>query len=362
VTLRMMWPLWVTLLVFGPLLALTLIWAIKGQGRRRRDWLRRSGMIAALAVIALTPAIPDTRGVEVTSNAELYFVVDRTGSMAAEDYNGSEPRLEGVRADMVALTEEMAGSRYTIIGFDSQATQQLPMTTDARAVRSWAQTLTQEITAYSSGSAIDRPLDALHQSLVNAQERNPENVRLVFFLSDGENTEGSGSSGEIGSFAELAPLVDGGAVLGYGSPDGGPMRSYDGTDASGPGSQAPYIQDPETGQDAISMIDENSLRTVAAELGIDYSHRSAPDDGVADLVSDIDLQEIAADGRREQQVYTDVYWPAAAALALLLAWEAWDLTREMPKSRRQNAGAQRDRRRSTAATRTPVPAGRGNRS
>src|SRR5699024_7972918 len=98
---------------------------------------------------------------EVTSNAELYFVVDRTGSMVAEDYNGSEPRLEGVRHDLVALTEAMPGSRYTILSFDSQATQQLPMTTDARAVRTWAQTVNQETTSCSAGSAVGRPWEAL---------------------------------------------------------------------------------------------------------------------------------------------------------------------------------------------------------
>ena len=33
--------------------------------------------------------------------------------------------------------------------------------------------------------------------------------------------------------------------------------------------------------------------------------------------------------------YEDVYWPVAILLALLLAWEAWDLTREVPRSGRK---------------------------
>lgn len=358
-TLRMMWPLWVTALVFVPLLAFTIWRVIGSRGERRRDWARRAGMVAALAVIALTPAVPDSQSSEVSSNAEVFFVVDRTGSMAAEDYNGSETRLEGVRHDMVALTEAMPGARYTIIGFDSQATRQLPMTSDARAVRSWAQTVTQEITAYSAGSAVDRPLDALETALETAAERNPANVRLVFLLADGENTQGSASDGTSRSYAELAPLVDGGAVLGYGTPDGGRMRSYDGTDHTGPGTDAPYIQDPATGDDAISRIDEAELRTVAADLGIDYTRRSQPDD-VSPLVAGVDVQEIASDGRRDLLTYADVYWPAAVVLALLLAWEAWDLAREVPKNRRKNDVAERDRRR--RPTPTPVTAGKGNSS
>lgn len=48
----------------------------------------------------------------------------------------------------------------------------------------------------------------------------PSNVRLVFFLSDGENTNGSDSDAGDGfaSFADLAQYIDGGAVLGYGPP------------------------------------------------------------------------------------------------------------------------------------------------
>lgn len=123
------------------------------------------------------------------------------------------------------------------------------------------------------------------------------------------------------------------------------MRSYDGTANSGPGTDAPYIVDPATGEAAVSVIDEGQLRTVAADLGLDYDHRISPD-GVDHLVSGIDVAEIAEDGRRDVRHYADVYWPAAALLALLLAWEAWELTREMPKNRRGHDVADRDRRRS----------------
>lgn len=362
-TLRLIWPIWALALVFVPLLALAL-WRVRAsRGQRRVDWLRRTGIVAALAVIGLCPSIPAVQDEFLTSNAELFLVVDRTGSMAAEDYNGQQARLEGVSADLVALTEAMPGSRYTIIGFDSQATRQLPMTTDARAVRSWADTVAQEITAYSAGSTIDRPLDALTESLNSAIERGPENVRLVFLLSDGENTTGSNADAGDGfrSFEELAPLIDGGAVLGYGTSEGGPMRSYDGTPSTGFGTDAPYITD-DTGADAISHIDETALRTVADQLGVQYVHRIEP--GNLDfLMEGIDVQDIAADGRRDLTTYTDVYWPAAAILALLLAWEAWDLTREIPRSKRKSDVAERDQRRAKAAVanagQQPALAGKG---
>ncbi|HLR28164.1 MAG TPA: vWA domain-containing protein [Ruania sp.] len=345
-TFRMMWPWWVLLLVFLPLLSLT-VWKIRASsGSRRRDWIRRTAIVVCLGLIGLTPAIPRTSPEALTSNVEMFFVVDRTGSMAAEDWAGEQARLKGVQHDMIALTEAMPSAHYTILGFDSQATEQLPMTTDGRAVRTWAETVTQEITNYSAGSSVDRPRKALNRALSSAEERNPGNVRLVFFFSDGENTDGAASSAEGGfeSFAELEPLVDGGAVLGYGTPDGAKMRSYDGTSDTGFGTDAPYITAPD-GEDALSHIDEKNLRTLAEQLGVQYAHRSEPD-SVEPLVEDVDPQQIGADGRRDVTTYQDVYWPLAVVLALLLAWEAWDLTREVPKSTRRQAA--QDKRRQEA--------------
>lgn len=336
-TLRLVWPLWASLLIFLPLLGLclTLAWRSRKRGRPLvRAWLRRGGMVVLLALIALGPAVPAATET-VRTNAEVFFVVDRTGSMAAEDYNEGEPRLEGVRHDIMGIVEAMPGARFSIVSFDSRATRQLPLTTDTRAVGTWTETLTQEITAYSAGSAIDRPIETLTEALEGAEERSPENVRVVFLLADGENTEGDDSAGdeEVGSYEELADLVDAGGVLGYGTPDGGRMRVYDGTPETGAGTDAAWIKDTTKPDDppAISRIDETQLRRVADQLGVDYSHRTAPDD-VSGLVSDIDVDTIAEeDNRREVTVYADIYWPIAAVLAVLLAWEAGFQARRFPR-------------------------------
>lgn len=321
--LRLAWPLWVTVAVMLPLLAVCVVAAV--QARRTGEgsvaaWLRRSGMVLALTAIALAPAVPSSTST-VATNVEMFFVVDRTGSMAAEDYDGDRPRLDGVRHDVLALVEAMPGSRYSVITFDSQAARQLPLTTDARAVRTWADTLVQEITHYSAGSAVDRPLPALRTALEGAAERNPENVRIVFFLSDGENTQGDGGeSREPLSYAELAPLVDGGAVLGYGTAAGAQMRSFDGSYRP----DAPFIQDfSQPGEPpAVSRIDEANLRAIAEQLGVPYVHRPGPGP-TADVVAGIDVAELAGDGRGDITSTRDVVWPWALAAGLLLLWEAW---------------------------------------
>ena len=329
-TLRpLLGPGWLAL-VLAPVLVLAVVQAVRahagplpgGPSGPGRWWLRALGVLA-VAGLGLAPSVPVETDEELAVAVDVFFVVDRTGSMAAEDWEGGAPRLDGVRHDVRALVDAIPGARYSVLAWDSEATRQLPLTVDENAVDAWAATLRQEITAYSSGSLVDRPLDALARALEGAAEKNPSHVRLVFFLSDGEQT----TEGEPRSYAAVAPLVDGGAVLGYGTAEGAPMRSYDGSVDLDP--EAPYITDPSqpAGADgeappAISRIDEARLAAIADQLGVPYVHRTGPTE-VASLVADLDPEEIAADGRRAESVWRAVSWPFALVLLAVLGAEVW---------------------------------------
>lgn len=331
------------LAVLLPALALAVGLALRGPSGTRRRWWVRALTVLMLLGLGLGPSLPQQPEEELGVAVEMFFVVDRTGSMAAEDWGDRAPRMDGVRQDVTDLVAAVPGARYSVIAWDSEATRQLPLTTDARAVGAWAQTFQREITAYSSGSLVDRPLDALTTALQGAAERNPAHVRLVFFLSDGEQT----TPGTPASFAHLAELVDGGAVLGYGTGEGGPMRSYDGSLEPDP--DAPYIMDGS--RQAVSSIDEDTLRTVADQLGVPYLHRAGPadpasgGDDVADappepdpeltaLVADVDAQVVARETRRTRITWTAVTWPFAVVLTGLLSVEAWWTVREWTSTRR----------------------------
>lgn len=334
-TLRPLVPLGLLLLALLPALGLALHQAVRGPVTTRRRWWLRSAMVTTLLALGLGPSVPTVTDEQMGVAVDVFFVVDRTGSMAAEDWSEERlPRLDGVRHDLPALTAALPGARYSIISWDSTASRQLPLTTDARAVEAWGQTLRQEITAYSSGSLVDRPLEPLRTALEGAAEREPGHVRLVFLLSDGEQT----TEGEPASYAELAELVDGGAVLGYGTEEGGPMRSYDG--ALNPDPEAPYILDGagEGAPQAISRIDEAALQTVADQLGVPYEHRTGPDE-ITHLVEGLDPEEIASDGRREITLWTAVVWPLALVLATLLVVEGWTTVRTWLPMRRRAGGA-----------------------
>lgn len=329
-TIHPILPVWALALLVLPLLVFCVVMLVR-QRTRRLAWIRRTAIAAAIAAIAIGPSTTELQATTVQSNAAIFFVVDRTGSMAAEDWNEGQPRLEGVKADINAIVEQFPGARFSIIAWDSQATRQLPLTTDARAVKSWTDTLRQELTNFSTGSQVDRPLDALTEALAGAAERTPEDIRLVYFLSDGENTDGddSSASAPLRSYEAAGELTDGGGVLGYGTTEGGRMRSYDGVT---PVADSPYIQDPATGTDAISVIDEVTLRTIAEQLGVPYVHRIAPD-SVEDVTSGISLETIAGDGRREQEIYRPIIWPSAGLILALLAWELFATARAFPTRR-----------------------------
>lgn len=317
-------PVAVLLVVVLPLLVVTAVLAVRGlragssTGRAQAaSWTVRFFLVLVVGVMGLGPSVPRTSTDSAAAAVDVFFVVDRTGSMAAEDYDGQTKRLDGAKADILSVVDEIPGARYSIISFDSQATRQLPLTTDTRAVRSWTETTDRELTYRSRGSLVDRPLDELGRALQGSVEQRPANVRLVFFLSDGENT----AKGQRASYADLAPLVDGGAVFGYGTEEGGQMRSLD---FSGDGDieEGDYIVDYATGSPGVSKLDPAELQAVADELGVPYLHRTAPGP-TTEVTAGIDPDVIATDGRRAVTSYQPLLWPFAVVLTLLLGLEVW---------------------------------------
>lgn len=324
-------PLWASVPLFGLLLILCVVLLVL-RPRQRVAWLRRTLMVLLLLVVALRPVTPLEGEQTQRMNANVFFVVDRTGSMNAEDYAGEQPRLEGVKADMERIMGMTEGSRYSIIAFDSTATEQLPLTTDAGAARAWVDTLATEPTAYSKGSNVDRPLTSLLTALQETEREDPDSHILVYFLSDGENTDDRESE----SFGQVNPLVDGGAVLGYGTAEGGPMKTRGGEN------DGEYIPDPAGGQ-AVSTIDQPQLEKIAADLGVPYLHRTDPEAPIEGTMEGITLRPVPIESARSVASFEDWYWIAAIPLAALFIWELGEMTYRLPRrlDRYDISGAQR---------------------
>ncbi|GAB3617863.1 VWA domain-containing protein [Okibacterium endophyticum] len=338
-------PIWMLVLLCCALVAFAFVQFV----RRRRDggswhWLVRAAMVIVIFGMALRPGLPtNLRPPAASGDVDVYFVVDTTSSMAAEDFGPEDaPRLAGVRDDLMAMTAELSGARYTLITFDAVTVQRLPLTTDSSAITSGVKALNQEITAYSAGSSISQPVEFLHGVLEQDALAHPERQRVVFYLGDGEQTVAE----PPGSFAELAEFIDQGAVLGYGTAEGGPMKRFSGYTDDGVGEEYITAFGEGGSEPAISTLDEPALQTIAAELGVDYVHRGAGD-SVEPVVDGITVSNISSDTGASVQA-PEFYWLLAIVFGLLALTElplVITALRELrAMSAREHPGAQRRRR------------------
>lgn len=255
------------------LVAVAVVALVAGVWRHRRGAPRanvvRSTVLVWLAVVvAANPLVGGRRVPALLADADVLFVVDTTGSIAAEDYAGSRPRLDGVRADIVELAGQLPGARVAMISVAAGATLELPWTTDRGALSAAVDVLDRERTALSAGSSLEVAVPLIAETLQrgSVDGRRP----ALVLLTDGEQTSGQAPA----SLASIASLVDRGAVLGYGTEAGGRMRENLGR--FGDLYAAPYIHDPATGSAAVSRIDQANLRRLAGELGVGYLHRTSP--------------------------------------------------------------------------------------
>lgn len=283
------------------------------------DLVRRTAMVIVLACALMGPAVPVEQEA-VVSNVEIVFAVDRTGSMAAEDGPDGAPRMDAVRQDIRTLVQASASARFAVVTWDSSSRIELPVTTDASAVMSFAEGLHQEISEFSTGSTLARPAQTVRGLLESSVEERPENQRFLVVMSDGESTDGSmneAGEGGLEAWAGISDLIDGGVVIGYGTPEGGPMRIYG---VGGVGATEEYMTD-EDGQKVLSRIDEASLADLATI--VDVPLLLNPTQAQVSELGTVFLADagVVLEDRRVTYTYAYVTWIPALALAALVAWE-----------------------------------------
>jgi Ca-activated chloride channel family protein len=288
--------------------------------------LVRRLLILVVAVVALVVPLKHGHQAAPTqaANVEVLVVLDRTRSMAAYDYDGGRPRWDGVQQDLTDLTAALPGARFGLVTFGSTAHLDLPFTTDANAFQSAVDTTIVEPVLYAKGSRADRPLSLVLATLERAEKADPDQRRYVVFLSDGENTD---HPGEQESYAEVGDHISGGAVLGYGTEEGGKMPEADDL-----GRSQGWVYDYDTGADAVSHADLENLATIADQLGVPLDHRTAPG-GVDDIAAGLEGDR-TLDSDEHQPAKVDYVWAAGLVLALLGLWELFVVWRAVWTTRR----------------------------
>lgn len=240
-------------------------------------------------------------------NLDVLFVVDTTMSMWAEDYDGDETRMSGVLKDTEYILDELSGSNFGLIRFDNKSQILAPFTQDHETVKDAFSTIKIPDSDYANGTSMNTAIEDT-KALLESSNTKDKRLTILFFISDGEITDGSA----LQSFKELEPLVDTGAVLGYGTAKGGEMQYDD---------WGSYVRDPETGDHAVSKIDESTLKTIASDLDIDYIHMEDTDN-VKYMVESIKNGSSLTIEKSDTVSYKDTYFYYAIPLLIMLIFEA----------------------------------------
>lgn len=288
----------------------------RARGSRAKQW-RHLVVALALLVIAARPTVGNVLTTTYTSGADVVFMIDRTTSMGALDYDGAKPRMDGVRGDVKSLVTSLSGSRFAVIVFDNNARVALPFTTDASAVVSLVEALDWRFAEYGTGSDIAIGMGEAQQLLGESHEQHPELDRYLYYFGDGEQTRDEAPQ----SMEPLRAYLTGAEVFGYGSAEGARMLvSATSTD---------MVQD-ERGEPAISHMEEENLAAMAEQLGGGYRHRTGP----TELEVQIRNPTLIPVTQRDPRGF-EVYWIAGLIVAGILAWGLWEDAEVLRRARRQ---------------------------
>jgi hypothetical protein len=292
---------------------------LTAPGRTPTALWRWSGLTLAALLLLVAAARPvigsDDQGtVRAAGDADpnVFIVVDRSADMRVEDLAGGRERMAGARDDISALIDRYPDARFAVIAFASRPSLDWPLSADTWSLRP----VTSAMTPYASApdavlqTNVGAAGNVLRYQLIGARLQFPRAQNLIFYLGAGA----AETQVPQRQFDLPEGAVDGGAVLGYGSVEGGPIP---GTDV------------------ARSAIGEQALRAVADQIGVPYVAR----DGTTPLAGVLEDQgtvigppPVAAPAGR-----TELYWAPAIGAAILVLIELYLVLLEFRRTRLANA-------------------------
>lgn len=283
------------------------------------NYIRQILIVALLFAINLRPMVFSFELEKEDLNVDVLFVFDNTMSMLAEDFDGENRRIDAAKEDCMYIMDKFEGARFGLISFGNRADLMSPYTDDKTNIIAALDSLQGETMYYASCTSLNLPFELMLKTLSNHYNRFEDRVQVVFFLSDGEITE---KNEKLGSYARAEEFIVSGAVLGYGTEEGGYMkvRAYN-DDYTEPDYMMTYSEDGDYGR-AVSKIDEANLESIADDLGIAYCHMDNPDT-IRDLVDEIseELDDYSVEGISKTAGYVDTYYWFAIPLVALLVYD-----------------------------------------
>lgn len=240
----------------------------------------------------------------------VFLIVDRSPDMRVTDDRGGKTRMALAREDIATLIARHPGARVAVISFATRSMMDWPLSSDTWSLRPLATTLEPYPSAPGAATMANAGAagNMLRYQLIGAKQQYPLAKTLVYYLGAG-TPEAQTPPRE---FNVPDAAVDGGAVLGYGTSEGGPIP---GTDV------------------ARSAIDEQSLRAIAAQLGVPFVARSDGGPLASTLPGDATVAEPGPVAAVDSAGRTESYWAPASVAAFLILVELYFVLREFRRTR-----------------------------
>ena len=291
--------------------------AIKRKGVM--PYVRQVLIVLILFAINLRPMYisSEIKVIRQKLNCYCIIVLDDTLSMNAEDVPGFEEdrprtRMDQAKEDIDYITKNLVGAKFCIIDFNNDVNLICPFTDDNKYIKDSVDAIKPIVDYHATGTNINCCKKLLGQMINDAKLMNDGHV-VVFFLSDGENTDDH----RLDNFSDIAQGIEGGAVMGYGTTKGGQMRYYDELH-----DETVVVQDKRDYpyQPAVSKIDEKNLKSLSLDLGIEYIHMDESEDLDETFENIMKLLEAETEETTEYG-YADIYFWFVIPLAALVAYE-----------------------------------------
>jgi hypothetical protein len=273
-------------------------WATVGR------WCGLTLAVSLLLIAAWRPGL-ERYGQEAAAaapsgeNVNVFMVVDRSPDSGVNDYDG-KPRMEGIRADIGSLIDRYPRARFAMIAFASRASLDWPLSEDVWSL----QPAVARLRPYDTTAAEDDAAAAanvLRYQLIAAGQQYRDSTNLVFYFGSGA----SGSRAPQDEFEPVAGTVDGGAVFGYGTPQGD-----------------------------TPAYDEGRLRLIAGQLGVPYVHRQngqpLPRTQAISVAAQPSRSGATVPGTMQR---TELYWIFTLLASPLLLFEIFLTIREFRRTR-----------------------------
>ena len=274
----------------------------------KKHMLNRILIIILMLIISQRPYLSpqeivdeDTKDEEKESTetmTDIIFMIDNTVSMNAND-SREKTRIKSVKEDIYYLVDNFPTSRYAIITFNNLAKVLYPFTEDGELIKDIVNRLHVTNPIYSTRTSIDLPADVIKKIINenNVKNKNSkiEHKYLLFFMSDGD----AGKTSNI-KYSGLSSLLSGGAVLGYGTTNGGKIDISEFAEITAVIDSSGFLIDSSTKKAAISKLDESNLKNIANNLKLDYYQM---DDNYLTILDNIIQKTNNSDNRIEIELY-----------------------------------------------------------